>query len=53
MLKRKVKIIYNEDDYTYKKGDFFECMIADIFSSQHYDISERTNFTGMEIDLIA
>lgn len=53
MIKKKVIIIYDEQFDNGKKGEFFENLVADIFSSQRYKIDERVNFTGMEIDLIA
>ena len=53
MIKKKVIILYDEQFDNLKKGEFFEELIADIFYSQRYHISERVNFTGMEIDLIA
>lgn len=53
MIKKKVVILYDEQFDNLKKGEFFEGLISDIFYSQRYHISERVNFTGMEIDLIA
>lgn len=36
-----------------QKGNFFEDLVRRIFETQRYDITQRVNFTGMEIDLIA
>ncbi len=53
MLKKQIKIIFNKVDDSSKKGEFFEELVSAIFSKQRYTITERVNFTGMEIDLIA
>ncbi|MEW5950042.1 MAG: restriction endonuclease [Thermodesulfobacteriota bacterium] len=50
---KQIKIVFDPNQTEAKKGDFFENLIRDIFESQRYKITQRVNFTGMEIDLIA
>ena len=53
MHKQQINIIFNETNDSVKKGDFFEELVAIVFERQRYGITQRVNFTGMEIDLIA
>ncbi|TYQ15215.1 UNVERIFIED_CONTAM: putative endonuclease distantly related to archaeal Holliday junction resolvase [Acetivibrio alkalicellulosi] len=53
MYKQQINIIFDPKNDSYKKGAFFEDIIANVFKSQRYRVKERVNFTGMEIDLIA
>lgn len=50
---KQVKVIFDGNQIEAKKGDFFENLIRDVFESQRYRITQRVNFAGMEIDLIA
>jgi hypothetical protein len=52
-MKKKVEIILNPEITQSEKGDFFEGLVRHIFETQRYEITQRVNFTGMEIDLIA
>lgn len=52
-MKKQIKIILDPQKPDSQKGDFFEDLIRRIFETQRYDITQRVNFTGMEIDLIA
>jgi hypothetical protein len=52
-MKKQIKIILNPELSDSQKGDFFESLVRNIFETQRYDITQRVNFTGMEIDLIA
>ncbi|HUX60967.1 MAG TPA: restriction endonuclease [Ignavibacteriaceae bacterium] len=52
-MKKQIRIILDPEILDSKKGDFFENMVRYVFESQRYDITQRVNFTGMEIDLIA
>jgi len=52
-MKKQIKIILDPKKPDSQKGDFFEDLIRRIFETQRYDITQRVNFTGMEIDLIA
>ncbi len=52
-MKKQIKIIFDPQKTDSKKGDFFEDLIRRIFETQRYDITQRVNFAGMEIDLIA
>ena len=52
-MKKKIKIILDPKKSNAQKGDFFEDLVRHIFETQRYDITQRVNFTGMEIDLIA
>ncbi len=52
-MRKQIKIILDPKKSDPKKGDFFEDLIRHIFENQRYDIKQRVNFTGMEIDLIA
>ena len=52
-MKRQIKIILDPDESPSQKGKFFEDLVRRIFETQRYDITQRVNFTGMEIDLIA
>lgn len=52
-MKKQIKIILDPTKLESQKGDFFEDLVRCIFETQRYDITERVNFTGMEIDLIA
>lgn len=49
---KQVKIIFDPHQTEIKKGDFFEDLMRNVFESQRYEIKQRVNFTGMEIDLI-
>lgn len=51
-MKSQIKIIPNPEVEESKKGDFFEDLMRHIFETQRYSITQRVNFTGMEIDLI-
>lgn len=53
MYKQQIKIIFNEKDDSSKKGAFFEELVATVFVKQRYVVTDRINFTGMEIDLTA
>lgn len=50
---KQIKIIFDSNQTEVKKGDFFENLMRDVFESQRYKITQRVNFTGMEIDLMA
>ena len=52
-MKKQIKIILDPTKSESQKGDFFEDLVRHIFETQRYDITQRVNFTGMEIDLIA
>jgi len=52
-MKKQIKIILDPKISESQKGDFFEGLVRHIFETQRYDITQRVNFTGMEIDLIA
>jgi Holliday junction resolvase-like predicted endonuclease len=52
-MKKQIKIILDPKISESQKGDFFEGLVRRIFETQRYDIIQRVNFTGMEIDLIA
>lgn len=52
-MKKQIKIILDPEKSDPQKGDFFEDLVRSIFETQRYDITQRVNFTGMEIDLIA
>jgi len=52
-MKKQIKIILNPKLSNSQKGDFFEDLVRSIFETQRYDIRQRVNFAGMEIDLIA
>jgi len=52
-MKKQIKIILDPKKSDTQKGDFFENLVRHIFETQRYDITQRVNFTGMEIDLIA
>ena len=52
-MKKQIKIILDPESTELQKGDFFEDLVRDIFETQRYNITQRVNFTGMEIDLIA
>ena len=52
-MKKQIKIILDPTKSEPQKGDFFEDLVRRIFETQRYDITQRVNFTGMEIDLIA
>lgn len=52
-MKKQIKIILDPEKPDSEKGDFFEDLVRRIFETQRYDITQRVNFTGMEIDLIA
>lgn len=52
-MKKQIKIILDPEISDSQKGNFFEDLIRHIFETQRYDIVQRVNFTGMEIDLIA
>lgn len=52
-MKKQIKIILDPEILESQKGDFFEDLVRRIFETQRYDITQRVNFTGMEIDLIA
>jgi hypothetical protein len=52
-MKKQIKIILDPEKSNSEKGDFFEGLVRRIFETQRYDITQRVNFTGMEIDLIA
>lgn len=52
-MKHEIKIIVDPNSSDSQKGDFFESLVRDVFESQRYEITQRVNFTGMEIDLIA
>jgi len=52
-MKKQIKIILDPKKSDPQKGDFFEDLVRSIFETQRYDITQRVNFTGMEIDLIA
>ncbi|MEA2006419.1 MAG: restriction endonuclease [Acidobacteriota bacterium] len=52
-MKKQIKIILDPKKSDPQKGDFFEDLVRHIFETQRYDITQRVNFTGMEIDLIA
>lgn len=52
-MKKQIKIILDPKISESQKGDFFEGLVRHIFETQRYDIAQRVNFTGMEIDLIA
>jgi len=51
-MKSQIKIIPDPKVEESKKGDFFEDLMRHIFEMQRYSITQRVNFTGMEIDLI-
>jgi len=52
-MKKQIKIILDPEISESQRGDFFEALVRHIFETQRYDITQRVNFTGMEIDLIA
>ncbi len=52
-MKKQIKIILDPQISDSQKGDFFEDLVRHIFETQRYDITQRVNFAGMEIDLIA
>jgi len=52
-MKKQIKIILDPEKSDSQKGDFFEDLVLRIFETQRYNITQRINFTGMEIDLIA
>jgi hypothetical protein len=52
MMDYEIKIIPNENEDKDKKGLFFEKLVSEIFCTQRYEIIERVNFTGSEIDII-
>jgi len=52
-MKKQIKIILDPKISESQKGEFFESLVRHIFETQRYDITQRVNFTGMEIDLIA
>ncbi|MCD4783820.1 MAG: restriction endonuclease [Candidatus Eremiobacteraeota bacterium] len=52
-MKKQIKIILDPEVPDPQKGDFFEDLLRRIFETQRYDITQRVNFAGMEIDLIA
>jgi hypothetical protein len=52
-MKKQIKILLDPKKSETEKGDFFEDLFRRILETQRYSITERVNFTGMEIDLIA
>ncbi len=52
-MKKQIKIILDPETSNSEKGDFFEGLVRRILETQRYDITQRVNFAGMEIDLIA
>jgi len=52
-IKKQIKIILDPEKLDSQKGEVFEDLVRRIFETQRYDITQRVNFTGMEIDLIA
>lgn len=52
-MKKQIKIILDPEKSDSEKGDFFEDLVRRIFETQRHNITQRVNFTGMEIDLIA
>jgi len=52
-MKKQIKIILDTEISDSQKGEFFEDLVRRILETQRYDITQRINFTGMEIDLIA
>jgi len=52
-MKKQIKIILDPESSELQKGNFFEDLVRHIFETQRYNITQRVNFTGMEIDLIA
>ncbi len=48
----EIFILANEKDNKTDKGEVFEKIVSMIFKSQRYEIIERVNFTGSEIDLL-
>ena len=52
-MKKQIQIILDPEISDSKKGDFFEDLVRRILETQRYDITQRVNFTGTEIDLIA
>jgi hypothetical protein len=52
-MKKQIKIMLDPKISDSQKGNFFEDLVRRIFETQRYDITQRVNFTGMEIDLIA
>jgi hypothetical protein len=52
-MKKKIEIIIDPIRTQSEKGDFFEDLVRHIFETQRYEIRQRVNFTGMEIDLVA
>jgi hypothetical protein len=52
-MKKQIKIILDPESTESQKGIFFENLVSNIFETQRYNITQRVNFTGMEIDLIA
>ncbi len=53
MFKKGFRIIFNEENNRIVQGEFFEELVAKIIETHRYEVSQRINFTGMEIDLIA
>ena len=52
-MKKQIKIILDPKSSESEKGKFFEDLVRHIFETQRYNITQRVNFTGMEIDLVA
>ncbi len=52
-MRKQIKIILDPEIPDPQKGYFFEDLVRRILETQRYDIIQRVNFTGMEIDLIA
>lgn len=52
-IRKQVRLIVPEDWNNDQKGEFFENLLADLFSNLGFTIEKRVRFTGMEIDVIA
>lgn len=52
MSRYNIVILPKSDSTPQEKGDFFEKIISKVFNKQRFQVKERINFTGSEIDLV-
>lgn len=53
LMNSKIQIIVPSEWDNYKRGTFFEEVVAKIFIQMQYKVSKQIRVTGMEIDLLA
>lgn len=49
---KEIIIYANPENSNYEKGLFFEKLIVGILNQQRFNVDERVNYTGMEIDMV-